>query len=181
MNLIDVIKKGGVILYPSDTLWGLGGDATHPEVHQKINEIKKRPAGKPYIILVSDYAMLQQYVDHVPPEAWEAIEKAVEPLTVVFPKAKNLPSIALAEDGSVAIRVVKRGFAHDLIKVAGVPLISTSANISGHPVPLTFSEIDKTILEKVDYIVHLHREKKGIKASKIIRILEDGTIETLRD
>ncbi len=181
MNLIDVIKKGGVILYPSDTLWGLGGDATHPEVHHKINEIKKRPAGKPYIILVSDYAMLQQYVDRIPPGAWEAIEKAVEPLTVVFPKAKNLPSIALAEDGSVAIRVVKRGFAHDLIKVAGVPLISTSANISGHPVPLTFSEIDKTILEKVDYIVHLHREKKGIKASKIIRILEDGTIETLRD
>ncbi len=181
MSIIDVIKKGGVILYPSDTLWGLGGDATQREVALKIMLIKQRPPEKGFILLVSDYAMLQQYVDKISPVAFEAMEKAIKPLTIIYPHAKNLPAEVLAPDGSVAFRVVKKGFAHDLIKVTGKPLISTSANITGEPAPQSFREIHPSILDKVDYIVHLHREKTGGKASSIIRIKDDGSIETIRD
>jgi len=180
MNLLEVIWNGGVIVYPSDTLWGLGGDATQAEVARKIIRIKGRPPEKGMVILVSDIDMLRQYVETIPPQAFELMEKATRPLTIVYPSARNLPPEVLAPDGSAAIRVVRKGFAHDLIKAAGRPLISTSANFSGQPPALHFRDIDPRLLAMTDYVVTLHRQKITSRPSMIVKLHEDGSVETIR-
>ena len=182
MNILETIINGGVILYPTDTVWGIGGDATNPKVIKKIDKIKKRDAGKSYLILVNDYKMLQNYVEEIPLQVWEILEKAIRPTTVIFPNPKNLPVELLAEDGSIAIRVVKKGFAQDLIKSIGKPLISTSANLTGSPTPLKFSDIDERILQNVDYVVNLHRNTSSTdKPSRIIKWSEENGVEIIRD
>ncbi len=181
MNIIEVIKSGGVILYPTDTVWGIGGDATNLKVIDKIIKIKKRPLSKSFLILVNDYEMLQNYVENIPMEIWESIEKSVRPTTYIFPNPKNLPDKLLANDGSIAIRIIKKGFAKELIKAVGVPLISTSANLSENPVPDSFDNIDKTILQNMDYVVNLHRKKMTGKPSKIIKWSKENGLEIIRD
>ena len=148
MNIIEVINSGGIILYPTDTIWGIGGDATNPDVIKKIYHIKERERNKSLLILVDSYKMLQKYVEEIPMEIWEILEKSIEPTTIIYSNPKNLPSELLAEDGSIAIRVVKKGFAKDLIKATGVPLIATSANLSGQKSPSNFDEIAPVILQR---------------------------------
>ncbi len=180
MNILDVIRQGGVVLYPSDTLWGLGGDATNPAVARRIAQIKGRPPEKGFVILVSDLEMLGRYVEKIPAIAADFLEKQTRPTTIVYPAGRNLPPEVMAPDGSVAIRVVRKGFARDLIKAVGLPLISTSANFSGEPAPLTFNEIDKRFLDLVDYVVNLHRQKITDRPSRIVRVYTDDTFEILR-
>ncbi len=181
MNIIEIINNGGIILYPTDTIWGIGGDATNPLVISKIYRIKERQPDKSLLILVDSYKMLQKYVEEISLEIWDILEKSIEPTTIIYNNPKNLPSGLLAKDGSIAIRVVKRGFAHDLIKAIGKPLISTSANLSGQQPPLNFDDIDPVILQRVDYIVNLHRKTPSQKASKIIKWSPEKGIEIIRD
>ncbi len=182
MNILEIINSGGTILYPTDTVWGIGGDATNPSVIDKIDKIKAREKGKSYLILVNDYKMLQDYVEEIPPEVWELLEKSIRPTTFIFPNPKNLPPEILAEDGSIAIRVIKKGFAHDLIKNIGKPLISTSANLTGKPTPSSFQEIEPQILQNVDYVVNLHRNTSSSgKPSRIIKWSEENGVEIIRD
>jgi len=180
MNIIDIVKQGGVILYPSDTVWGIGGDATRSEVVDKVYRIKERKSEKSMLILVDGYAMLQEYVEEIPLEIWEILEKSITPTTIIYTNPKNLPANILAPDGSIGIRIVKRGFAKDLIKATGKPLISTSANITGEPTPKNFDEISPVILQRVDYVVNLHRKTTGEKPSRIIKWSKEKGIEIIR-
>jgi L-threonylcarbamoyladenylate synthase len=181
MNIIEVVKTGGTILYPTDTVWGIGGDATNPAVIKKIFEIKERKPEKSMLILVDGYEMLQNYVENIPLEIWEILEKSITPTTIIYQNPKNLPEELLAADGSIGIRIVKKGFVKDLIKAVGVPLISTSANISGTPTPENFNEIAPVILQRVDYVVNLHRKSTGNKASRIIKWTKENGVEIIRD
>ncbi len=181
MNIIDIVKNGGTILYPTDTIWGIGGDATNPEVIKKIFKIKERKAEKSMLILVDGYKMLQNFVKNIPMEVWDILEKSLTPTTIIYENPINLPAEILAPDGSVGIRVVKKGFVKDLIKAVQVPLISTSANISGTPPPKNFDEIDPVILQRVDYVVNLHRKSTGNKASRIIKWTKENGVEIIRD
>ena len=180
MNLIETVLSGGVIVYPSDTLWGLGGDATNPETARKIIRIKQRRPDKGMIVLVANSEMLETYVESVPPKAYELMEKSIRPLTIIYPRGRNIPQPVAAPDGSVAIRVVGRGFANDLIRATGKPLISTSANFSGQPAPVHFHEIDPRLLAMTDYVVNLHRQKIMSRPSRIIKLSEDGTYQIIR-
>jgi len=180
MNIIDIVKNGGTILYPTDTVWGIGGDATNPETVEKIYRIKERKPEKSMLILVDGYKMLQEYVEKIPLEIWEILEKSLQPTTIIYDNPKNLPANILAPDGSIGIRVVKRGFAKDLIKATGKPLISTSANITGEPTPKKFDEINPLILQRVDYVVNLHRQNTGEKASRIIKWTKEKGMEIIR-
>ncbi|HFS67570.1 MAG TPA: threonylcarbamoyl-AMP synthase [Flavobacteriia bacterium] len=181
MNIIETVNQGGVILYPTDTIWGIGGDATNTKVIDKIFKIKERDPNKSLLILVDSYKMLQNYVTEIPHEIWDILEKSIEPTTIIYPNPKNLPKELLAKDGSIAIRVVGKGFAKDLIKATGKPLISTSANLSGEPNPETFDEINPLILQRVDYVVNLHRKATSAKPSKIIRWSAKKGVEIIRD
>ena len=181
MSIIDIVKKGGIIIYPTDTIWGIGGDATNPRVIEKIYKIKGRNKEKSFIILVDGYKMLQNYVEEIPMKIWEILEKSLKPTTVIYPNPKNLPEELLAKDGSIAIRIIKKGFAKDLIKNIGVPLISTSANISGMSSPKSFDDIDASILQNADYVVNLHRKTISAKPSKILKWSKENGIEIIRD
>jgi len=181
MNIIEVLQSGGTILYPTDTVWGLGGDATNPKLIEKIYKIKKREPEKSLLILVNSYKMLQKYVADIPLPVWDILEKSIEPTTIIYPNPKNLPKELLANDGSIAIRVVKHGFASDLIKTVQVPLVSTSANLSGRQTPTKFSEIENDILQNVDYVVNLHRNSETGKSSRIIKWTKDTGLEIIRD
>lgn len=181
MNIIEVVQNGGIIIFPTDTIWGIGGDATNAEVIKKIYQIKERDPKKSLLILVDSYKMLQNYVEEIPLEIWEILEKNIEPTTIIYTNPKNLPAELLANDGSIAIRVVKKGFAKDLIKATGKPLIATSANLSGDASPKDFNEINPVILQRVDYVVNLHRQNTSRKASKIIKWSPEKGIEIIRD
>jgi len=181
MNIIEIINKGGVVLYPTDTVWGIGGDATNPDVIEKILKIKNRPDHKGMLILVDGYKMLQKYVKNIPPEIWEILEKSITPTTIIYETPQNLPQNLLYKDGSIAIRIIKKGFANDLIKTIGKPLVSTSANISGEPTPIGFEDINPVILEKVDYVVNLHRQSSEKKPSRIIKWTKKNGIEIIRN
>ncbi len=181
MTILDIIKTGGVILYPSDTLWGLGGDATQDKPALRIRQIKGREADKPFIVLVSDLDMLRSLVGEIPPAVMNEMEKSIRPLTVIYPRGYGVSAHVKAADGSLAVRVVKKGFARDLIRVVNRPLISTSANLSGQPAPASFEEIPEDILRSVDYVVNLHRSKTGARPSRIIRFDEQGRIQVIRE
>ena len=174
-----VLNNGGVILYPSDTIPGIGCDATNEIAINKIFEIKNRPEQKSLILLVSSEAMLQRYVEEVPDVAWDLIDYADKPTTIIYPKGKNLPQVCFAPDGSVAIRIVKNGYLNKLIQKLGKPLVSTSANLSGEPSPLKMEEISKSLVEKVDFIVNLPFESRS-KASAIIKLEVNGVFKIIR-
>lgn len=173
------LKRGNIILYPTDTVWGIGCDARNSEAVAKIYQIKERDVNKPMLCMVSDFDMLKQYV-RVRPEVETYLSKTTRPTTVIYPEVNGLPSNLLAIDGSIAIRVVTDSFCTPLIKAFGAPIVSTSANVSNHPNPSSFEEIEDSILERVDYIVNLQTEKKIGPPSRLVRIEEDGSIKILR-
>lgn len=178
---LTVLKNGGVILYPTDTIWGLGCDATNEEAVAKINEIKGRAVDKSFIILLDTDAKLQSYVDEVPDVAYDLIEYAEHPLTLVFPAAKNLATNVMNADGSVGIRIVKHEFCKQLIQRFRKPITSTSANISGEPAPPFFDEISVTIKEAVDHIVDIDQELRvNKKPSTIMKLAPGGQFSFIR-
>lgn len=177
---ITHLEQGNVILYPTDTVWGIGCDARNSDAIAKIYGIKGRDSSKPMLCIVSDFEMLKQYVQ-IPPEIEEYLKKQERPTTVIYPEAKGLPPELIANDGSIAIRVVKDPFCTPLIKQFGGPIVSTSANISNQPNPSSYEKIEDSILERVDYIVNLQTEKKSQPPSRLIQITEDGSIISLRE
>jgi L-threonylcarbamoyladenylate synthase len=176
---IQVLKDGGVILYPTDTIPGIGCDATNEQALQKVFDIKNRPTNKSLILLVSSDGMLQRYVKEVPDIAWDLIDYAEKPTTIIYPNGKNLPKICLAEDGSIGIRIIKTGYLNKLITKLGKPLVSTSANISNEPSPQSMEEINKSLAEKVDFIVNLPSQSSS-KASAIIKLEVNGVFKIIR-
>lgn len=180
-EIVRVLGSGGTILYPTDTIWGIGCDATNAKAVSKIYRIKVREPGKSLIILVDSIATLKLYVDELPPMAIELMDSIPGPLTIIYPKGKNLAKNVLAADGSIAIRIPADDFCQKLLAAFGKPITSTSANISGDPSPMTFGKISPKIFEMVDYVVKTNQS--GIsapKASTIIKIKPDGDIQIIR-
>ncbi len=177
---LEHLKSGKTILYPTDTIWGIGCDATNSAAVSRIYAIKERKESKSLILLVSSFQMLEQYVTEVPQVVKEALAAAMVPTTVVYKNPVGIPVSLLAADGSIAIRVVQDSFCEQLIEQLSKPLVSTSANRSGATSPKSFSEIDTTILESVDYVVNLPSEKKNVPASRILRVNSEGKIVVIR-
>ena len=178
---LEILKNGGVILYPTDTIWGIGCDATNVEAINKIFEIKKREKTKSMIILVENERRLQDLVD-VPEMAWQIIDLSEKPVTIVYENPKNLPKEILAEDGSIGIRLVKDDFCKKLIGKLNKPLVSTSANFSGDKSPLKFSDISEELIDAVDYTVEENRESVSkYSGSSVIKVWSDGRVKVLRE
>lgn len=178
---VEVMNRGGVILYPTDTIWGIGCDATNAEAVKRVYEIKKRDDSKALITLVDSEAKIEFYVREVPDVAWDMIEIADKPLTLIYDGARNLASNLLAEDGSIAIRLTKEPFSSMLCRTFRRAVVSTSANVSGEPSPATFSEISPEILSAVDYVCTSRREESTPhKASSIIKIGTGGEVKIIR-
>ncbi len=179
---VEVMRNGGVILYPTDTIWGIGCDATNEEAVKKVYEIKKRADSKALICLVDSEAKIDFYVKDVPPVAWDLIELSTKPLTVIYDGARNLAPNLLAEDGSVGIRVTNEEFSKQLCFRFRKAVVSTSANISGEPSPKSFADISDEIKNAVDYIVGVRQnEKGGAKPSSIIKLGAGGVVQVIRE
>jgi L-threonylcarbamoyladenylate synthase len=180
-NAVAVLRKGHVILYPTDTIWGVGCDATNSKAVSRLHKIKKRKVNKSLINLVHSTAMLAHYVKDVPLIAFDLIRSASNPITIVYPGAKNLARNAIAADGSVAIRVSSNPFCIALVEAFGKPIASSSANLSGEPTPITFGQISDTIKQSVDYAVNLYLDEiKHTKASTIIKLEVNGEFTIIR-
>jgi len=179
---LQVLRSGGVIVYPTDTIWGIGGDATDPAVVERIFEIKNRPAEKAMIILVADERDILQYVANPDPSVFELLERSEKPTTVIYNDAIGLAENLTGKDGTVAIRVCKDDFCRQLIKRFRKPLVSTSANISGMPSPALFRDIDQKILGQADYIVQYRQQDTTLSApSSVIRLNKDGSVTVIRE
>lgn len=180
-NAIECMKNGGVILYPTDTVWGIGCDATNAEAVAKVYKIKHRDDSKALICLVDSDARLQKYVRNVPAVAWDLIDAVVDPTTVVLDGAVNLAPNLIADDGSIGIRITREPFSHELCYRFQKAIVSTSANISGEPAAANFCDISEEIVSAVDYVCMSRRgEKKKHKPSSIIKIGPDGEVKVIR-
>lgn len=179
-SAVDALKKGEIIIYPTDTIWGIGCDATSEKAVRRIYEIKKREESKSLVTLVSDWEMLNKYVPSVPLHVSKFLDRANKPTTVVYDNPVGIASNAIASDDSVAIRIPKNEFCIELIRAFGGPIISTSANYSGSPSPGCFSDISKELLAEADYIVNLSREETQNSASQIVRFDKDGQVIYIR-
>ena len=178
---LQVLQDQKILLYPTDTVWGIGCDATNKEAVQRIYEIKKREDSKSMLILMENPALLERYVDDVTEVAWDLVEISTTPLTVIYPNAKNLAPNLIAEDGSVGIRITKEKFTTQLLQRLRKPLVSTSANISGEKSAAIFDEISDEIKSAVDYVVEYRQEDTSIaKHSSIIKLGSGGRIDILR-
>ncbi len=178
---LEVLKSGGVILYPTDTIWGIGCDATNPEAVQRIYDIKKREDNKSMLVLMENPALLDRYVDNVPEVAWDLVEIATTPLTVIYSNAKNLAENLIAADGSIGIRFTKEIFTSQLLQRLRKPIVSTSANVSGEKPPTFFDEISDEIKKRVDYIVEYRQDDTTpAQPSSIIKLGAGGQIEIIR-
>ena len=175
------MAAGGLILYPTDTIWGIGCDATNEEAVRKVYALKRRSDHKAMLLLMDSSAKLNYYVQEVPYVAWDLIELADSPLTVIYSGARNVAPNLLAEDGSVGIRITQEEFSHKLCERFRKPLVSTSANVSGAPSPANFSEISETIKSGVDYIVRYRQEDLSKAApSHIIKLGAGGLVKIIR-
>jgi len=178
---LKVIQDGGIILYPTDTIWGIGCDATNTEAVKKIFRLKQRDEAKSMIILLDSDAKLPSYITEVPELAYTLIEYAENPLTLIMPGARNISPALIAGDGSVGIRVSSHPFCQQLVQRMRKPLVSTSANISGKPSPQYFSQIDEAVINGVDYVVDIDQNSKEIRnPSTIMRLSPDGQFEFIR-
>ena len=178
---IQVLGEGGVILYPTDTIWGLGCDVSNDQAVDRIYKIKERNDSKSMLVLVDSEAMIERYVEEVPEVAWQLIEVSHSPLTIVYPGAKNVSSKLIAEDGSLAIRLTSEAFTKQLIGRFRRPIVSTSANISGTSAPQNFDEIAPGIIRSVDYVVGYRQgDLTKSEASSIIKIGLGGEIQVIR-
>jgi L-threonylcarbamoyladenylate synthase len=178
---LQTLKNGGVILYPTDTIWGIGCDATNVEAVKRIYTIKQRLDSKSMLVLLDNPSYLSFYINEVPEIAYELIEVADKPLTIIYPGAKNLASNLIASDGSIGIRIPNDDFCKPLISRLRKPIVSTSANISGQPSPAIFSDISQEIIDAVDYVV-TWRQNDYTKSqpSSIIKLGTKGEIEIIR-
>ncbi len=180
-NAVSVMSRGGVILYPTDTVWGIGCDATNEAAVQRVYEIKKRADAKALISLVDSEAKVEFYVREVPAVAWDLIELSTRPLTIIFDDARNLASNLLADDGSAALRVTNEAFSKQLCFRMKRAVVSTSANVSGEPAPRTFSEISEEIKQAVDYVCTSRREEtQPGTPSSIIKLGKGGEVKIIR-
>jgi len=178
---VEVLKSGGTILYPTDTIWGIGCDATNNKAVQKVIQIKNRPKELSFIVLLDDSRKITEYVEEVPDILWDLLESFDTPTTVIYPKAKKLSKLAIAADGSIAIRIARDEFCHELIHAFNKPIISTSANFSGEPSPVMFKDISDELKKKVDYVVQTNQSRLNkVKASTIIRLKMNGEFEVVR-
>ena len=179
---LAVLRKGGIIIYPTDTVWGIGCDATNDKAVQKIFRLKKRMDHKSMIVLICQAENIESIVEKVPSIAYDLMESWNKPLTIVYDNAKNLAKQLISNDKTIGVRVSKNTFNQKLIKELGHPIVSTSANFSGQETPLFFTEIDDKLLEAVDYVVDLERTKAvDVKPSTVIRIYPDGNFDVLRN
>ena len=180
-NCLDTLRKEGVILYPTDTIWGLGCDATNEHAVQKIIDLKQRDSSKSMIALVSDNAMLNKYVRNIPAQAWDIMELSDSPVTLIYDKGLGFAKNMLPADGSVAVRLVKDPFCQKLIHQFGKPIVSTSANFSGTPSPSIFADISEELKSQCNYIVTWKQnDRTTSKPSSIIRLKENGEFLILR-
>jgi L-threonylcarbamoyladenylate synthase len=178
----DILRKGGIILYPTDTIWGIGCDATCPEAVERIYKIKQRPDSKSMLVLVDSTDCLDYYVDDFPTIAVDLIDLSDKPLTIIYSGARNVAPNLIAQDGTLGIRVTKEDFSKRLCQRLKKPLVSTSANISGQASPANFSEISEDIIHAVDYVVN-YRRKEILKAkpSGIILLGKGGLVKIIRE
>lgn len=177
----EVLQAGGIILYPTDTIWGIGCDATNEAAVQRIYQLKQRADNKAMLVLIDNEVKLETYVSEVPDIAWELINVAYKPLTIIYPKARNLAPNLLADDGSVGIRVTHEEFSRRLCQTYRKPLVSTSANISGELSPANFDEVSETIRAGVDYIVKWRQDDyTKAQPSGIIKLGKGGLIQVIR-
>ncbi len=181
-SALDILSRGGVILYPTDTVWGLGCDATNENAVQRIYSIKRRPDSKSMIVLMENPALLDRYINDVPDIAWDLIEISTTPLTIIYSGVKNLAGNLIADDGSIGIRFTHEEFTKQLISRFRKPVVSTSANISGQPAPAVFRDIPEEIIKSVDYVVKYRQDDTvPAKPSAIIRLGTGGRIEIIRE
>ncbi len=180
-NALKTLRAGGVILYPTDTIWGLGCDATNSEAVKKIYSIKQRSGNKSLIILVNSPAMLTRYVDNPPEVALQMAELTESPLTIVYDRGKSLAEGVASADGSVGVRICAEPFCDELITALRKPLVSTSANISGSDAPALFDEISEELKTSVDYVCLWRQDDRSrAKASSVIRVSGNGVVKILR-
>ena len=180
-NALDVLYNGGIFLYPTDTIWGIGCDATNKEAVQRIYKLKKREDSKSMLVLINDANRIPSYIEEMPEVAWDLMDVSDQPLTIIYPGAKNLAANLIAEDKTIGIRVTNDPFCNALIKKFKRPIVSTSANISGQTSPSNFSEITDIIKNQVDYIVqHRQNEKGKTKPSSIILLGVGGQVKLIR-
>lgn len=178
---VETIRKGGIILYPTDTIWGLGCDATNAEAVAKIFKLKQRDDAKSMLSLVDSIDALYRRLKNVPETALSLIDVAVSPLTIIYDSPIGFADNLLAEDGSIGIRITNERFSKALCRRAGVPVVSTSANISGEKSPSIFDEISQEIIDGVDYVVEYGRENRSTSApSAIIKVMDDETFKLIR-
>lgn len=178
---IEVMRNGGVILYPTDTVWGIGCDATNAEAVKRVYEIKRRDDSKALICLIDSEARLSRYVRNVPDVVWDMVELATKPLTIIYDKVTGLAPNLIADDGSVGIRITKEEFSKELCFRFQKPIVSTSANISGEPTAANFEEISDEIKNSVDYVVKYNqRSKEKHKPSSIVKINSNGEFSIIR-
>ena len=180
---LHCLQNGGTLLYPTDTVWGIGCDATNPEAVQKVYDLKQRDESKALISLVKDYKMLQEYVENIPVSISAILSNAKRPTTIIYSKACNLASNLIAADGSIAIRIPNHDFCQALLELWQKPLVSTSANISGEPTPIRFEEISEAVSNQVDYVVdsEIFDIQVPTKPSRILKVVEEGEILVIRE
>jgi len=175
------LRNGGIILYPTDTIWGLGCDATNPSAIEKIFRIKSRSGSKSLLVLVNGEQMLDRYVKDIPEISYELTGVSDDPLTIIYPEGKNLAEGVCSDDGSVGIRICRDEFCNELITRFKKPIVSTSANLSGNPSPENFSTIEKSVIDQVDYVVkYRQNDRQKQSASPVIKIELNGTIKIIR-
>ncbi len=179
---LEVLQKGGVILYPTDTIWGIGCDACNEAAVKRVYEIKNRVDSKSMLVLMENAGLIDRYVNEVPEIAFDLMEVAVKPLTIIFDGAKGLAKNLVAEDGSIGIRITSEAFSSELIRRFRRPIVSTSANISGNPSPASFDEIDPQIIKGVDYVVKYRQDdtQKAVPSS-IIKLGKGGEVKIIRE
>lgn len=182
IKAIVTLKAGGLILTPTDTIWGISCDATNEEAVKKVFSLKQREESKSLIVLIANDAMLNRTIKQVPAIAWDLIDVSEKPTTLVLDSARNLAPNVIAQDGSVGVRMLNEGFCYELVKRFGKPIVSTSPNISGSPTPSQFDQISNDILTQVDYVVNLPAEKnKKAKPSSIIKVSTNGEVKIIRE
>lgn len=177
---IETLRRGGVILYPTDTIWGLGCDASNPEAVEKIYKIKKRSDAKAMLSLVGSEGQLQQFIHVIPEAAWQLIDVAVSPLTIIYDSPVGIAPNLKAEDGSAGFRISTERFSSELCKRLHKPVVSTSANVSGEKSPCSFSDISQEIIDAVDYVVEYGRDSPCSNPSNVIKISDNGVVKILR-
>ena len=178
---LNTLRQGGILLYPTDTIWGLGCDPTNESAVNRIFQLKSRGENKSLITLADSLSMVERYVTDIPEIVYELAEVSDTPLTIIYPKGKNLAAGVCSEDGSVAIRICKDEFCSELISRFRKPIVSTSANLSGSPSPGNFSEIEEILINKVDYVVKFRQDDRSKSlASPVIKVNLNGTIKIIR-